>query len=222
VTAGDDRFARVIAAIDARNAADPFTIEVDGHPRPKELAHAELMTEWVLRLDPDATPEQLLAARAHHVERWVLERSAYPEGRAGYLRWRRDLSRHHGAVVAEAMTDAGYPPEAIERVVTIVRKQGLGSDPAVQVHEDALCLVFLATQLAPVCARLGRDKTVEVIAKTIPKMSSAGLDAVGAIGLPPDLLAVVADAATLAAGGARPPVAEPRDDDVPDGGSTVI
>ena len=39
------RFEQAIAAIDAANAADPHTIEVRGEVRPKELAHAELMTE---------------------------------------------------------------------------------------------------------------------------------------------------------------------------------
>ena len=42
-----------IAAIDAANAADPNTIDVRGETRPKEQAHAELMTEWLVRLDPD-------------------------------------------------------------------------------------------------------------------------------------------------------------------------
>ena len=37
--------------------------EVRGERRPKELAHAVLMTEWVQALDPDADEAQLLAAR---------------------------------------------------------------------------------------------------------------------------------------------------------------
>ena len=44
MTADDERFARAIAAIDAANADDPNTIVVAGLVRPKELAHAELMT----------------------------------------------------------------------------------------------------------------------------------------------------------------------------------
>jgi hypothetical protein len=38
------RFDQAIAAIDAANSDDPHTIEVRGHVRPKELAHAALMT----------------------------------------------------------------------------------------------------------------------------------------------------------------------------------
>ena len=58
-----------------------------------------------------------------------------------------------------------------------MRKQGLGSDPAVQVHEDALCLVFLRTQFDDLAERLGEDKTIEVLRKTAAKMSPAALAA---------------------------------------------
>jgi len=198
MTAPSDRYTAAVAAIDARNAADPHTIVIDGEMRPKELAHAALMTEWVRRLDPEATEAQLLAARAHHVERWILERSAYPEGRAGYLRWRRDLSRHHQDVTAQVLGDAGYDDVTIETVTTIIAKKGLGTDPAVQVHEDALCLVFLTTQFAPVTARLGRAKTVDVVAKTVRKMSPAGIAAAAALDLDERLASILAEAVEVA------------------------
>jgi hypothetical protein len=44
----------------------------------------------------------------------------------------------------------------------------------VQTHEDALCLVFLQTQFTPLADRLGDDKTVEVLRRTLPKMSPRG------------------------------------------------
>lgn len=169
------RFERAIAAIDAANAGDPHTLEVRGERRPKELAHADLMTEWVQRLDPDASEAQLLAARGHHLRRWSIPRDSYPEGRAGYLRWRTALRKQHAADVAELLEEVGYDAATVERVGAIVNKRGLGKDPAVQVHEDALCLVFLETQLAETTDRLGDDKIVDVIAKTAAKMSSAAL-----------------------------------------------
>ena len=48
--------------------------------------------------DPAATEAQVLAARAHHLRRWVVPRTSYPEGRAGYLRWRTDQKRRQGLV----------------------------------------------------------------------------------------------------------------------------
>ena len=153
-----------------------------GEVRPKELAHAELMTEWVQRLDPDATEAQLLAARAHHLRRWTSPRSSYPEGRAGYLRWRTALKKQHAEEVA------GHPRRRRlrrrhdrARCSASSRRQGLGTDPAVQVHEDALCLVFLETQLAATVDQLGDEHMLDVIRKTAAKMSPAGLAEVAAI-----------------------------------------
>jgi hypothetical protein len=176
-----DRLARALDAIDAANAGDPHTIMIDGVSRPKELAHAELMTRWVRTLDPDCSDEQLLAARAHHLRRWTIPRDSYPDGRTGYLRWRTALKRQHADDVGEILRGAGYDDDVVARVQVIVSKQGLGRDPAVQVHEDALCLVFLETQLDELAGKLGEDKTIDVLQKTAKKMSPAGLQA--ALGL---------------------------------------
>jgi Domain of unknown function (DUF4202) len=174
---GRGRFESAAAAIDARNAGDPNRIVVDGVERPKEQAHAEMVTAWVRRLDPDADEAQLLAARAHHLRRWALPRTDFPEGRAGYLRWRTEAKKRHAEEVAGVLAGAGYDPATIERVQAIITKRGLGSDPGVQVHEDALCLVFLQTQLDDLLEQLGEERTVTVLAKTAKKMSPAGLAA---------------------------------------------
>jgi protein-L-isoaspartate O-methyltransferase len=133
------------------------------------------MTEWVRRLDPAATDAQMLAARAHHLRRWALPRTSYPEGRAGYLRWRTRLKVQHGEDVAAILTAVGYDADTVARVVQIVRKDDLRTDPAVQTHEDALCLVFLETQLTDLIDQLGDDKAVDVVRKTAAKMSAPAL-----------------------------------------------
>lgn len=167
----EDRFDRAIAAIDTANADDPHRLVVDGVERPKELAHAELMSSWVRRLDPDADEAQLLAARAHHLRRWALPRENYPDGRSGYLRWRTAQKRRHAEDVGNILGEVGYSADVIERVKRIVSKVGLGSEPDVQTHEDALCLVFLSTQFEVLDDQLGDDRMIEVVAKTWAKMS---------------------------------------------------
>lgn len=162
-------------AIDAANADDPNHISVRGAERPKELAHAELATEWLRKLVPNPSEELLLAARAHHIRRWEIPRSDYPEGKAGYHRWRRELQKHHAEVVAKILAEHGYDEATRERVQAIVRKQGLGRDPEVQAFEDALCLVFLETQFSELGERLGDEKLLDVTRKTVAKMSDAGL-----------------------------------------------
>jgi hypothetical protein len=194
------RLARALARIDAANAEDPNELVVGGRRGPKELLHAELVTGWVTRLDPGADEAQLLAARAHHFRRWTHPRDAYPAGRAGYLRWRTAAKRHQAAEVAAVLAEEGYDSATIERVGALVRKEGLGRDPAVQTHEDALCLVFLETQLADVAPRLGDDDTVRVLAAALGKMSDAGRSAATGIPLDPASRALLARAVAAATG----------------------
>lgn len=171
----NERFEAAIAAIDAANAADPNTIVVAGATRPKELAHAEMVSAWVRRLRPDASEALLLAARAHHLRRWAVPRSSYPEGRAGYLRWRRDLHERHAAEAAEILRAVGYDDDTVARVGEIIRKRNLAADPEVQALEDALCLVFLETQFADLAARTERAKMVDIVRKTVRKMTPEGV-----------------------------------------------
>lgn len=168
------KLARAFAAIDAANAADPNTISHGGEEQPKELCHSRLATEWLDRLAPEATEAQQLAARAHHLRRWEIPRDSYPKDRAGYLRWRTELGRFHAEETAKLLEEAGYDAETIERVKAIIRKRNLKGDTQVQTHEDVLCLVFLSTQLDMLAADLETDKLVEVLAKSLNKMSEEG------------------------------------------------
>ena len=156
------------AAIDAENAEDP---------NGKELDHAERAVRWVRTLRPDASDELLLAARAHHVRRWEIPRADEPAGRAGYLRWKRRLQQHHADVVGRVLSGTGFD---VERVQSLVKKERLKSDADVQSLEDALALVFLETQLDELTDKLDDDDhMVDVLAKTLRKMTPAGREAAG-------------------------------------------
>ena len=70
----------------------------------------------------------------------------------------------------------GYDDTTVARVSALVRKEGLGrdgaaADPDVQTLEDAICLVFLETQLTDFAARHDEAKLLGVLAKTAKKMS---------------------------------------------------
>ena len=178
------RLELAFGAIDAANADDPVTVVVDGVVRSKEQAHAEGAVAWVRRLRPDASEVLLLAARAHHVRRWEIPRTAEAEGRAGYLRWKRRLQRHHAEVAGAILAEVGYDEDVVGGVQAVIRKEGLRSDPEVRTLEDALALIFVETQLADLAGRLAEDHVVEVVAKTLAKMSAEGRAA--ALALPVD------------------------------------
>ena len=175
---GSDAVAVAQAAIDEANADDPR--EHDGVPL--ALAQGCMAEEWVVRLDPDASSALRLAARAHHLRRWALPRSEYPEGRAGYLRWRKAQRDRHAQDLAGILDAAGVDAAVSARAAQIVAKKGLGSDSEVQTFEDAVSLTFLETELHSVLGRLEDDaKAADIVAKTLAKMSAAGRDQAGAV-----------------------------------------
>jgi Domain of unknown function (DUF4202) len=163
--------ATAIEAIDAANSGDPNRFGGEA----LALAQGRLAHAWAFRLAPDASDALALAARAHHLRRWVVPRASYPNGRPGYLRWRRDQKTRHAEELRAILTSHAVDAATVDRATTIVQKTGLGVDPEVQTFEDAVCLTFLQTQLAPTVEKVADDEhMVEVIVKTLRKMSDDG------------------------------------------------
>lgn len=162
-----DRLDQALSAIDAANAADP-RIE-DGQP--EALLYGHRMSSECERLFPDASDVLRIAARGQHVERWIIKRSDYPEGRVGYLTWRRDLADHHANCVADIMREAGYGDDDVERAGRMLRKQGIKRDADVQALEDIICFTFLKWYFAPFSAKHSPEKIQRIVEKTARKMS---------------------------------------------------
>lgn len=179
-----ERFERAIAEIDRANADDPHQIEVRGELRPKELAHADLAGEWIERLVERPSEALRLATRAHHLRRWSLPRSDFPQGRSGYLVWRQALKQQHADEAARILEACGYDTTTIHSVTRIILRKNLTRSADAQALEDALCLVFFETQLVELAGKLDAEKMRDVAIKTLCKMSSRARDL--ALGLPID------------------------------------
>jgi hypothetical protein len=180
----DKRFAEVVAAIDAANARDPNAIEVDGRRLAAELVYGQRMSETLARLAPEASEPLRIAARGQHIERWTSPRGGYPEGRAGYLRWRKDLQAFHAGRVGEIMSAAGYDAAAIGRAGALIRKERLKADAEAQKLEDVACIVFLAHYIDGFLHKTDPDKLAGILAKTWHKVSPRGRAAAGDLALP--------------------------------------
>jgi hypothetical protein len=185
------RLAEVIAAIDAANARDPNTVEVDGRREPANLVYGRRMSATLARIAPDAAEPLAIAVRGQHIERWTSPRKAYPDGRVGYLRWRKDLQEFHARRLGEIMSAAGCGADAIARVGALIRKERLKLDPEVQMLEDVACLVFLAHYLEDFMGKTDQDKLPGILAKTWNKMSSAGQEQALKLSLPPAVPALL-------------------------------
>ena len=160
-----DRLRRALALIDATNTADP---------KGEALVYGQRMSAELARLFPAASEVLQVAARGQHVERWLLPRGDYPEGKAGYLDWRREQGRRHGLRVAAIMTEAGFPEADGARVGVLLRKEGIKRDPEVQALEDVICFVFLKWYFSPFAADRDAEQTLDIVRKTARKMSAEG------------------------------------------------
>lgn len=167
------KLSAVLAAIDAANAKDPRTDRDDsGAEVPEALLYGRRMSAELKRLfGPDVADVLKIASRGQHIERWKIARSNYPEGRAGYLTWRRDQGRAHGERLAGMMREAGYDAEDCARVGVLLRKEGLKRDPQVQMLEDVICMVFLKHYFAAFAEKHDFEKVVSIVAKTARKLS---------------------------------------------------
>ncbi len=193
----DDRLQRVLAAIDEANAEDPRrTAEGVGLAQ----LQGQLASAWAARLVPTPSEELVIAVRAHHLRRWELARTDYPQGRAGYLRWRRANKKHQAAAAGELMWAEGFGDESIRRVGELIERRGLGEDAETQTLEDAACLVFLETQFDTTIDQLDSDHMVNVVAKTVQKMSPEAVDLAGELAYSATAGEILAAGVSLAAG----------------------
>jgi Domain of unknown function (DUF4202) len=191
-------FAIARQLIDAAHSADPK--QVGG--RPAELVYADRMEAWLLQLAPASSELLRLAARCQHLERWTVPRSSYPEGRSGYLTWRKLLYGKQAERTRDLLVQAGVSSQQAEDAATWVSKTGLQTNPNTQLLEDAACLVFLENEIATFAAEHAhypREKFITIVAKTWRKMSPAARDAAASIDLSPAIAEIVREAVRTSA-----------------------
>jgi hypothetical protein len=167
------RFESALRRFDGENSRDPNTEIADDVSRPREWLYAQRLTDWALRLCPDASEELRLAARCQHLCRWKIPRQSYPMTRAGYLQWRATLKKFHAQKAGDILRETGYPEDVIRRVQDLNLKKHFPDDTETRVLEDALCLVFLEFQLADLTAKTAEDKIINAIQKSWQKMTEA-------------------------------------------------
>ncbi len=182
--------------IDAANSADPNQVSADGREWPKELLYSGRMSDMLQRYRPDADEVMKLAIRAQHIERWKSPRNAYPEGRIGYLQWRKDLYKIQATRAAELMGQAGYDKSECDRAWQAVAKKNIKGNPDTQLLEDVTDLVFMEHYMLDFVGKhpdYDEAKWIEIIRKTWNKMSSGAQQFAvsGAVILPQSLTPLI-------------------------------
>ncbi len=193
------RFDDIIRAIDKANADDPRATEVGGVRRPYEVVYSERMTERLAAMYPDASETLKIAARGQHIRRWDIPRANYPEGRAGYDEWRRTCREHHAKLLGEIMRAHGRADDEIARVGMLVKKQQLKKDRESQALENVVDVVFVEHYIDEFLAKYSsydEDKIIDIVGKTLRKMSPKGHGAALALDLPEAKRALIMKAVT--------------------------
>jgi hypothetical protein len=189
-----DAYQHARQLVDAAHSADPHrTID----ERASELVYADRMESWVARVAAEPTPLLRLAARCQHLERWIVPRASFHEGKAGYLSWRKSLYTKQAERARELLLAAGVSAAEAGDVATWVSKTGLKTNAGTQALEDAACLVFLENEISAFAmqhAEYPREKFVDIIRKTWRKMSPRAHELALGLELPPEIAALVREA----------------------------
>lgn len=187
-----DRLLAVLSRIDEANANDPDLEATPAGPRPAALIYGRRMTEVLDEYCPAASEELKIATRGQHIERWLRPRSSYPEGREGYLTWRRDAAKYHAGRVAALMHEAGYDGAACDRASSLMLKKNLKTDDEAQTLEDVACLVFFRWYAGAFSEKHDAGRILSIVTKTARKMSARGRAAAISLGLPPAVANAIA------------------------------
>lgn len=181
------RYDAVIAEIDAANDGDPRSTETPRGGHAYESVYSQRMTERLGLMYPEASELLRIAAHGQHIRRFDIPRAKYPEGRSGYNDWRRACREHHAVLLGAIMRRHGYDESDVDHVGRLVRKEQLKKDRESQALENVVGVVFLDhyfDEFEDKHRDYDDDKFVDIIGKTLKKMSPRGHEAALGLDLP--------------------------------------
>ena len=161
------RFDNAIQKFDDYNASDP---------NGKELLYSQRMSDRLELFRPGSAEHIKLAIRCQHIGRWTIPRNTFPEGKKGYMAWRNQLKSFHAETAGSILKDCSYDAETIHKVQDLLLKKDLRSNPETQLLEDVVCMVFVEFYLDEFAGKHDDEKVIDILAKTLKKMSAEAID----------------------------------------------
>ncbi|KAJ1530099.1 hypothetical protein HK096_008426, partial [Nowakowskiella sp. JEL0078] len=109
-------FTKTLESFVSVHKTDPSLSISDSSLTASETYHARLVDYVKLLSYPGSASEGLLlAACSQHIKRyllkWTVPRNSYPDGLAGYKKWRAGLNKLHANEATKIMQECGYDPE---------------------------------------------------------------------------------------------------------------
>lgn len=193
------RLDKAIAAIDEINSKDPKKVpDENGRPVPFRLLYSKWLTDWVLKLDPDASDELRILARGKTVEGWELakiRRDDYAPNTAGQRMWESDRKRWLAGRLTGVMKDAGYDEPAVKLVDDVMMGRDVPNPRDMRTHDllgpfgmvnfrllqaarvvqtlgDAEALLFLDKNFSEMFDRLPANEVEAMVRKEVSGLST--------------------------------------------------
>ncbi|KAF3917292.1 hypothetical protein AA313_de0206995 [Arthrobotrys entomopaga] len=166
-----------------KQAKDIIDAAHNEDPSGQEIIYADNVEKYLRVLVAPREPSgvEVIAGRCQHLRRFLHPRSTYPEGKPGYLRWRRDLYTIQADYATTLLSPLSLPDSELTEIHNAVAKKDLmvksKVHPTTTLLEDAAVLVFLSEEVEGFKRQhedYDEDKWVGIVRKTWRKLSERG------------------------------------------------
>jgi hypothetical protein len=190
----DEIYQKATIEIEKIHSSDPIQETLNGKQYPAEVLYCKRILNILDLVDPHSSYAMKLAVQCQHLQRWGVPRSEYTYDRRGYHQWRRKVMEYQLQQTQTVLSRAGVDGEDIRWIMTAIEKQGDKSNPEAQIITDTACLVFLKWYMEPFAVKHESEKVIDIMKKTLRKMSVAGVNLVSKLDLPASSLKVLEQA----------------------------
>jgi len=173
-------YTKAVSAINALHETDSNLDIVNGSEKPSELVYSQRMLETLAGFSSNADFALQLAVQCEHIERWKIARNLFPMDKPGYFQWRKAVMEFQLSRTVETLKTVGIDDADSAEVTDILSKKGKEKNDKAQIVEDVACIVFVQWYLEAFAAKHDFEKVVDIVRKTVKKMSNEGLNAVQA------------------------------------------
>ena len=140
--------------------------------REKDLAHATLVLEWVLKLDPDANEALQIAALGHDIDRAIEKRRVKKENFEKYEEYKGEHAKESAKIVCEILEKYSLEKEFVEKVRFLIENHEVGGSEEADILKEADSLTFFSFDVYYYLKDRGAKKTKDKISfmyKRLPK-----------------------------------------------------
>jgi hypothetical protein len=191
----NEQYKKVTEEIEKAHSADESKEAEEGAWYPSELLYSRRMLTMLELVSPNSPNTMKLAVQCQHIKRWGIPRSDYPYDRRGYHQWRRVVMEYQLQQAQFILSSVNIDEADMLWIIDTLKNQGDKSNSESQIIVETACLVFLKWYMEPFAAKHESEKVIDIVKKTMRKMSETGLKLIPKLDLPMSVRQVLQQAA---------------------------